>query len=243
MAASSELKTAIERLYETFAPYTAPVHPAYCEHCVTEPEDVVLRTKPIRELSAQELERYAFKAISTWGTVEQFKHLLPRLFELVTENEFGFAPPEILFKKPRYGEFATWPDRERHALQFYCDSLWRCALANYPLNKTIPAFGSIDDCLCSVAQVVDDLGLMLALWDQDATTNTLHLADFAAENASTMRESSKLSNAFWDERPNQVKQVIDWFMTHDFAMVFDLVEIGTMPSEFREELVRAIRKR
>ena len=237
-----ELNSAIERLYEVFGKYSALVHPSYCTHCVTEAEDLALRTKPLRELSANELRRYSFKAISTWGTVEQFKYLLPRLFQLVIEDKFAYSP-EILFKKPRLGEFASWPDPERNALNAYCNVLWRYALTKYPLLDHVRSFGSIDDCLCSVAQLVDDLDPTLRIWDTGTKTNTLHLADFAAENSSPLLENRRLSNTFWDERPQQMKQVVDWFLTRDFAVVFDLVELGTMPHEFREELVQAVRRR
>jgi hypothetical protein len=239
---TTELNAAIERLYEVFGVYAAPAHPAYCQHCVTEPEDVVLRTKPLRDLTADELSRYSMKAISTWGTVEQFKYLLPRLFQLIVEEGFGFNP-EILFGKPRYGEVALWPGRERIALQSYCDALWHSALASYPVHERFRAFSSIDVCLCSVGQIVDELEPMLKSWDVDTNNNTLHLADFAAENATSLFESGTLSNAFWDGRSAQMKQVADWFLSLDLASVFDLVELGTMPYDFREELVQAVKKR
>lgn len=238
----ADLDNAIERLYEAFGHYSAPVQPAYCQHCVTEPEDVVLRSKPLRELTANDLSRYSFKAISTWGTVDQFKYLLPRLFQLIVEDGFGYNP-EILFGKPRYGDFALWPEKERLALYSYCDILWRTALASYPFEQNLPSLSSIDDCLCCIGQIVDDMQPMLKIWDIDTKNNTLHLADFAAENASTLFESKTLSNPFWDGRPEQRRQVVDWFLSQDFAIVFDLVELGTMPYEFREELVQAVRKR
>jgi hypothetical protein len=83
---------------------------------------------------------------------------------------------------------------------------------------------------------------MLTFWDLDTTNNTLHLADFAAENVTGLREHQTLGNAFWDGRQEQMKQVADWFLAHDFAVIFDLVELGTLPYEFREELVQAVRK-
>jgi hypothetical protein len=157
-------------------------------------------------LSAQELKRYSFKAISTWGTVEQFKYLLPRLFELVVYEGFGYNP-EILLKKPRYGGLASWPETERRALSGYCSALWRFSLARHPLIDYLPAFGNIEDSLCSVAQIVDDLNPLLQLWDSETTTAKLHLADFAAENASTLSANGAISDAFWKERPEQAKQV------------------------------------
>lgn len=67
--------------------------------------------------------------------------------------------------------------------------------------------------LCSVAQIVDDLHSLLSLLDSEATSATLHLADFAAENASTLLASGTLSKGLWAERREQVKQVADWFLT------------------------------
>src|SRR5215831_4487133 len=221
-----ELASAVEDLYEAFRPYPPTAHPTFCTHCVTDVEDSVLRSKPLRELSAQELRRYSFKALSTWGTVEQFKYLLPRLFEVVIQEGFGYDP-EILFKKPRYGDFASWPHNEQRALFAYCDALWRYSLAHHPLIDHLPAFVNIEDSLCSVAQVIDDLRPLLQLWDSDTTSATLHLADFAAENAS-MLSTGTLSNAFWNERPEQVKQIADWFLNKDFATILDLAELGTL---------------
>ena len=65
-------------------------------------EDELLRTKPLQELTQRELARYSRKAMSTWGTVDLFKYVLPRLFELITFDAFN-SDPVILFEKPRYG--------------------------------------------------------------------------------------------------------------------------------------------
>jgi hypothetical protein len=237
-----ELKTSVERLYGVFSSYTEPAHPTFCAHCITDAEDAVLHNKPLRKLSAEDLRRYSFKAISTWGTVEQFKYLLPRLFELVTYEGFGYDP-EILFKKPRYGDFPSWPEIEQQALHAYCDSLWRFSLAHHPLNERLPVFVGIEDSICSIAQIVDDLSPLLKLWESETTTATLHLADFAAENASTLLASGTLSNAFWNERPDQVKQVAEWFLSRDFATILDLAELGTLPADVAEELAQVIQRR
>jgi hypothetical protein len=235
------LARAVERLYEVFSPYTPPRHPAFCTHCVSDAEDAILHSKPLRQLSRKELARFSFKAISTWGTVEQFKYLLPRLFELTLQEGFGYNP-EILFKKPRYGDFASWPELEQKALRAYCDALWRFALAHYPLTDLLQGFASIGDCLCSVAQIVDDVHPLLQVWNSETESATLHLSDFIVENAWALK-ANKLSNAFWDERPEQVKQIVDWFATLEFAVLLDLAELSTLPREVAIEVVQAVRRR
>jgi hypothetical protein len=210
---------------------------------VNDAEDKMLRLKPLRGLNADELARYSWKAISTWGTVEQFKYLLPRLFETVVSDRDRYYP-EVLFKKPRLGGLNTWPSEEQAALNSYCEALWRYALAHHPLSDTLPSFASIDDCLCSVAQIADDLSPMLNLWDSDKTSAaTFHLVDFAAENASYLREMRRLSSAFWEERSAQMQQVVDWFLTRDFALVFDVATATTTSVDLRDELTRAIVRR
>ena len=237
----TELSAEIERLYEVFRTYAPPAHPAYCTHCVSDAEDAVLHSVPLRQLSTKELTRYSVKAISTWGTVEQFKYLLPRLFDLVVEGGFRYNP-EILFKKPRYGGFVSWPHPEQEAVGAYCGALWRYALANHPLTDYLPQFASIDECLCSVAQIIDDLHPLLQFWESETAAATLHLGDFVAENASALL-AGRLSNAFWDERPEQVRQVVNWFSTLDYAVVLDLAELGTLPREVAKEVVQAVKRR
>lgn len=235
------LSAQIGRLYEVFSVYAPPLHPAFCSHCVSDIEDAVLHTVPLRQLSAEELRRYSLKAISTWGTVEQFKYLLPRLFELVVDEGFGYNP-EILFKKPRYGNFVSWPLPEQEALTEYCGALWHYALSHHPLNDFLPQFSSIDECLCSVAQIVDNLHPLLRLLESDATPVTLHLGDFVAENASDLLAGS-LSNPFWKERPEQMKQVVGWFSSLDSSALLDLAELGTLPREVAKEVVQAVQRR
>jgi hypothetical protein len=240
---NTELASAIERLYEVFKAYKPPAQPAFCRHCVSEAEDAVLHAKPLRHLSFKELSRYSFKAISTWGTVEQFKYLLPRLFELLVQNGFNYDP-EILFKKPRYGNLASWPHAEQEALNAYCHVLWRHSLEHHPLPDYLPAFASIDECLCSIGQILDDLTPLLNTWASDGgAAATKHLTDFADENASCLREKRRLCDAFWDGRQAQMQQVAEWFLTQDFSLVFEIADAAVTPCDFREELVRVILNR
>jgi hypothetical protein len=241
-ARNSELTAAIEQLYTVFANYRPSAIPQFCSHCVTAEEDALLRSRPLRELTGKELARYSWKALSTWGTVEQFKYLLPRLFELISTESWPDCP-QVLFLKPRRGGFVSWPDDEREAVLQFCEALWLQSLSHHPVMDTIPAFPSISDCLCSIAQIVDDLRPMLQAWEHDRSyTATMNLLGFADENASTLREQRRLTDAFWGDRAEQMQQVADWFLNQDFALIFDIVPIDIPAWEFRDELRRSIEK-
>jgi hypothetical protein len=104
MSERARLELAIRGLYQVFGRYQAPADSSFCRHCVQSAEAELIVSKPLRQLSAHELARYSFKAISTWGTVDQFKYLLPRLFETVVFEPYRYDP-EVLFKKPQYGGY------------------------------------------------------------------------------------------------------------------------------------------
>jgi hypothetical protein len=71
--AGLSLDEAAERLYDAFADVPRPRRVAGCSHCVSPAEELSLVSRPLRELSEVDLSRYAFKAMSTWGTGADFR--------------------------------------------------------------------------------------------------------------------------------------------------------------------------
>src|SRR5438105_2663647 len=103
-----ELQEAIEELYGVFVCY--PLKKMYgCDHCVL-PEDYErLRAKPLRELTWDEIEKFAHKAMTTWGDVEDFKHFLPRLFELLAyENQWPVSVDRLFSSKLQDADWRSW---------------------------------------------------------------------------------------------------------------------------------------
>lgn len=111
-----ELDAAIEELYRVFQPYWLGPDFSGCDHCVDPKDTERLATTPLRDLGVSDLEWYGFKAMTTWGEVEHFKYFLPRLFELVAIRRGDYPFLETLFSKLEYGDWASWPDNERHAV-------------------------------------------------------------------------------------------------------------------------------
>ena len=110
------------------------------------------RSKPLGDLLAADLERYAFKAMSTLGTVQDFKHFLPRLLELVArDGEIGSTDVEVVLGKLRYAGWTRWPQDERVCLEQFLAALWRHGLATFPSSP------EVDVCLCGIGNAVDDL--------------------------------------------------------------------------------------
>ncbi|MBF6176958.1 hypothetical protein [Nocardia otitidiscaviarum] len=153
-----DLAAALRELYDVFARVPRPDVIDGCPHCVAPDEGRRLLDEPIRSLTPEALARYAAKAMSTWGGVDDFRYLLPRLLELAADDAFAYPDPEIVFGKLEYGRWLEWPAAERVAIERFLCAWWRDTLASYP---TLP---SADTVLCSIAATGLDLEPFLAEW-------------------------------------------------------------------------------
>ena len=75
---------------------------------------------PLRELSADDLQSYARHALTTWGGIEDFKHFIPRMFDLLwTEPEW--TDTAILLTKLQSENWRLWPDSEQAGIENFPD--------------------------------------------------------------------------------------------------------------------------
>ena len=83
----------------------------------------VLFSKPLQQLTGEELKLFAGKAITTWGDINDLKHFLPRLFELTTLYD---APYDIwiLYQKLEVAEWHKWRSIEQDAVKNFSLALW-----------------------------------------------------------------------------------------------------------------------
>jgi hypothetical protein len=173
------LPTAIENLYRAFRAYRLPPHVNGCPHCVNEADHALLHAAPLPELTSKHLGRYAFKAISTWGGDNEFRHFLPRLFELmVTDDEFP-TEPEVLVGKLVYAAWQTWPHAEQEAVRQFFQAWWDATIASFALRqRAITASTAIR----SIATAEQDITWYLGRWTAPPiTAKRRHLAAFINE--------------------------------------------------------------
>jgi hypothetical protein len=69
------------RLRSAFRKYPKPKKLEGCPHCVGKREGDPLCLAGLDDITVGMVSRYAAKAISTWGTVDDYKYFLPRLLE------------------------------------------------------------------------------------------------------------------------------------------------------------------
>jgi hypothetical protein len=197
---TKHLEDAIGALYATFARYRVGDNFAGCPHCVDPRESARLAAAPLRDLSIADLDHYAFKAMTTWGTAEAFKHFLPRLLELAAADPMGFLSLEVLFGKLAYAEWETWDPSEVLAVDDFLSALW---------TQTIQSDADDEDALDSVLSAIGSARSSIAgplrAWLSDmSAASTRNLARFVLENTPTIAKKGILGNAPWQ------KEVLDW---------------------------------
>ena len=120
---TEELKRAIEDLYSTFDKYLLKSHTDGCPCCVSDSDKERTHSKQLRKLEADDLSRYTFKAMTTWGNVEDFKHYLPRIFELLSTTDFS-VDTFVVLGKLEYGKWRTWNENEQEAVKDFLLAWW-----------------------------------------------------------------------------------------------------------------------
>jgi hypothetical protein len=210
MGESPALRDAIERLYELFAKYPLPVDTNPCPCCHTSDDEASLRARPLRDIEAEQLCKYADDALLVWGDVNVFKHFLPRIFELVVtmrDATYEFVGPEIVFSKFRHGNWRTWPKEEQAAVEKFLHAVWEAVLNSPPAEDNLT---DLESWLCSIGQCEDDLSPYLDQWLGDESLSAcLELSSLLLSSA-VARTGDRGRNAFWDSRDAQYTQLKAW---------------------------------
>src|SRR5262245_5581830 len=112
------LRRAIETLYEVFGCYGLKSKMDLCPDCELDAAEASLRTRPLQTLTWKDFGVYPFKAMTTFGDESDFKHFLPRLFELYAlDREGARYGVATVFEKLDYAAWTSWPEPEAAAIR------------------------------------------------------------------------------------------------------------------------------
>jgi hypothetical protein len=161
----------------------------------------------LRQITAEDLEWAASSGLYTWGTLEEFKSVLPRMLECVANSgSVAGTRATSLFAHFTYGDWRHWNKREQQALSDFISAWWSRILAEYPCSLT-PA----EEALCAIANANVDLKPLLNLWEKDfEPASTRHLAAFIIACQKSISSNNKLPDAFWGFKGSSGEEVITW---------------------------------
>lgn len=155
----TEIEQAVEGLYTTFSRYPRPKKIECCPcGCTKQDATAHLIEVSLRELRFDDLDDYCFSAMTTQGSIDDFRYLLPRIFQGIAE-ENCLCAPETIFDKLNYAKWLTWHQDEIVAIRTYLHTLWQVGLNSFPLDRSLPAFCEIESLLASIARTGEALNI------------------------------------------------------------------------------------
>lgn len=180
---------AVEGVYRAFERHRRPLSHVHCEHCVSEADEEALCRRPLRELESRDISKYAFKAMTTWGTEADFKHLLPRILELTVAGTLD-VDAEVVLGKLTLARWHDWPVDEVSAVR----RLLRCWWCEVRASEGERVLG----CLAALSCAKEDLGQALSAWWDDGRpeARACMLAFLALASRSIL--DGRDGNAFWE---------------------------------------------
>jgi hypothetical protein len=205
----SGLHSAVENLYSVYGRYPVRQHVEGCEHCVGPDAHARLTSKPLRELAPSDLSLFAWKAMTTWGTTEDYKHFLPRIYELMLLGDgYPFDLATLAWKLTE-GQWRLWPPPEQDSLNALFHETWQWLLASEATEPFELDLISVGLFLQSISRVRDVVPF-LATWEPHRSLRHLdHLGKLVFESAVEMGGRHLLGSS-WDRYAAASDRLTTW---------------------------------
>lgn len=208
MGTNLSLKEAIEQLYEVFSNYPLADHIDGCPCCVSNRDHALIHSVPLRALSAEDLYIYSINAIWTWGNSQDYRHFLPRLFELMAQNPYSLRA----YGQLPYADWHSWPDREQDAIRAYIMAVWLDMLDTHPVEDKWLWNHEAEDYLCTISSVGEDLEPYLTIWAEGDLTYKHDHFEAMINRFDDPRHRRISLNGAWD--PKTYDQVVQWLTSN-----------------------------
>lgn len=202
------LKISIENLYDIFSKYPANSNmEGSLNYDDLDTWNRELFSKQLSELTADNLSLFTGKAITTWGDTTDYKHFLPRIFELTAQLN---TPYEIwiAFDKLEYGEWNNWDETEVKVIHNYMLALWDNVLkAN--TKQAEPIF---KDYFSTIANFYPTFGDLLKTWDDNTQIDaTIHLANYIFDERHKIFDKGFIDG--FHKKNDNIKEFKHWLLS------------------------------
>ncbi|MBB4807711.1 hypothetical protein HNP38_003027 [Chryseobacterium defluvii] len=224
-----ELKSAIESLYMVFSIYPLNSKIQSCPCCVSEDDKEKIHIKSLKDLDGEDLSRYSFKAMTTWGSVDDFRHFLPRIFELLATGNLVVSEFVILGKL-EYGDWQSWPDNERAAIIGFLYGWWKNSLESKPYFEK--------EIFVEIYKLTKNMDRLLESWKVDFDNNSFKAYVDLIENyySELATERSELRDVKGSDR----EKMKSWINTHAEKLEEGFFRFENTDKEFAEKISTAL---
>ena len=205
MTPHDALEAAIERVYAAFAHVPCPTR--LDASPLRDGKAILrgLRAAPLRQLSPEQVQGYASYAMTTVGTVNDYRHFLPRLLELAVRDGSALGTePQAIAGKLVYGEWTNWGSAARDAV------IWLFGAALDIAIEQPRVYGrDAEDWLCGLARLGIAPDPWLSRWRvatrPDAGVQLANLVNVV------VNVDGEMFDAYWEDVPPVIKTMVaDW---------------------------------
>lgn len=228
--AEVSLEEAAERLYDAFGDVPRPQRVVGCPHCVGRDEDLPLVSRQLGDLSAEDLSRYAFKAMSTWGTEADFRYFAPRVLDLTASGAMDWPGFEIVCGKLDQAGLRTWT--QWPAVEEFLRAFWTATLRRFPASPPV------SEVVGGIVTVARDISAYLAEWGRlDTTACAQHLGEMAESELRSLRPGRR--SAAVSPATGSAGQLREWLTAGTAADAVIARALQTDDEELLDQLTRA----
>jgi hypothetical protein len=205
------LGLAVERVYAAFASHSLGAAMPVWRQDVTA-SDVAALSGPVRDVDPEAIDRWLPHAVTTWGTADDLRALLPRVLELFAAGRLSTSP-EVLFTKVRLAGVTSWTVEEQAAVEDLITAVWLAGLAAHPSASGHPAWRllvGLAELGDELSPFLDDWLLMLGSAAPERATARHHLRDLVAAVERHKAAGGGVASLFWTPRPTEVARLETW---------------------------------
>jgi hypothetical protein len=212
MTPADPLLAALDAAYEAFSGY---LRPQQLEASPTRDSAKILATlssAPLRSLSGEQIGPYAGWALTTVGSVEDYKHFLPRILEqAVRAPEWMGTTPPVVASRLNMAKWRTWPKPESAAVIEVFVAALRDSICRHPDDG-----GDASEWLCALASIGEDVQPRLRDWlNRGVGNGLLQIANLATQ-LPALTSLDAHEQIFWaDPTPKVRNEIVTWLTSAD----------------------------
>ena len=229
--AGMRLRDAIEKSYDQFAGMTCP---STWEVSPLRDGDGILKSltsAPLKTLSGDIIGPYSGWAITTVGNDRDYRHFLPRIFELAVADPawLGTEPP-VLAGKLNMGAWRNWPAGQQLAVVQVFNAAFDAMIERHPDDWP----SNVGDWLCGIATLGEPVAPIIERWCSSGNANAaLNMGDFISAESKCIHGHGEVRGSFWKEVNVEVRREVVQLLREDRTMAFLLSATDKVSEEDR----------
>ena len=210
----------IEEAYRLFASYsiTPPLTVCDCGNCITEKEQKLLITNPLRELSRELIETYISAMFANEDkAIVELRYFLPRMLELLSVGETLYIDEGFSLSKCHFEHTHIWKEEEIAFMERFAKAFFDEVLE----EESPDLCDSVEDWLVCFGLSGLPIAPLLNSWLQqaDKVIALYYFEEFLTHSFRSVGIAFKHSY-FKDKHPELNEQITTWLMSPHTQQTF-----------------------